>query len=275
MSDEQNAAYVEAVEQMNDGEPERAIGAFRRALEKEPDRARIHANLGYALAVTGQAKEGLVAARRGCELAPDDPYALLKRADVLSVLERHEDALADQERARDLAREAGDTLSLTSALNDMGWSLLQLDRSREVLSVAREAIELQPTEASPHGLLAGALADLDRWGEALAATEAGLALEPDNVWLAERRELCAEGMSRLEPMLRAFEEDIGPESTWEQWHELGCVRLACGQLEEAAAAFDEAHLRHPDGDRREEAGMLSTMEADCRIALLERAVDPE
>jgi len=192
------------------------------------------------------------------------------RAEIHGELELHDQALADAECARQLARTAGDELNLDIALSHLGWALVQLDRGREAEGVAREILGRTPEDTGGYAMLAGALADMDRWGEALEALESALRLDPEAEWLQERRELCVTALRHLMPALDDLEQSIGPDSSWEDWHALGCTRFMFGRLEEAATAFDEAHLRHPDGDRRAEAAMLSPQEADCRLRLIAR-----
>lgn len=56
---------------LDEGDPARAIEAYRRSLELEPDDARVHYNLGVALQRAQRYEEALASYERSFELAPD------------------------------------------------------------------------------------------------------------------------------------------------------------------------------------------------------------
>jgi len=272
---EDNQDYIEAVKLMNQGLYESALDAFRLAVKNEPERARIHSNMAATLFRLKRPEEALKKAELGCKLAPEDSYTLFRRAEILRKLDRNSEALADSERARELAKQAGDPVNFALASEQVCWALVELDRCREAYTTARDLLRDDPENADFHALMASILASLDRWGEALQAMQRAVAIEPEDQDLKRRLNLCAEGVDRLEPEVSKLEASVNQDSSWEDWHELGSAFFLVGRLEEAAQAYDEAHLRHPRGNRQKESAMLSVREADLRLRLIEQAVEQQ
>jgi tetratricopeptide (TPR) repeat protein len=84
-----------------DQEWEKAISAYRRALQEIPDHPKALNSLGFALFQVGNIEESLQIYRRAAQLAPDDPIPLEK---VAQLSER----LGDLKTAMDAAIRAGD-----------------------------------------------------------------------------------------------------------------------------------------------------------------------
>lgn len=109
----------------------RAIELYRRAIEREPDRAELHASLGFMLAQV-QAFDGAIASfRRALELDPRAPLTW----------------------------------------GGLGDAYLSTKRFNEAVDAFRKMVQLQPNDGFAHYRLARALQTAGRFGEARAAFE--------------------------------------------------------------------------------------------------------
>ncbi len=122
------------------GRPSEAVQELRACLAREPEQAFLWATLASFLNELERRQEALQAARESVRLDPVDPYGHYILAAIQ--VDRDESAAAAQS--------------------------------------AREAIRLAPEDADNHALLARILMADARWDEALAAADAGLALDPGN-----------------------------------------------------------------------------------------------
>lgn len=124
--------------------PSEAGRLFRESLEKQ--RAR---DLGAALA----AAEKMIALDR------NDPMGYLRRAQVLQALGRHSDAMLDLSLARRGWANDGEIAAMSANL------LLQMQRFKEALAEAEEALRLSPGEAAAYWARARAKRGLGRPAE--------------------------------------------------------------------------------------------------------------
>ena len=146
------ARHARGLAQRERGDFARALPELRSALRLaassgDPDReADVRATLGVALAMAGSTAQGLAQLDRAVAEAVDPALAarvLMRRGYVLSaIVGRHDDALADYERALAGARRAGDRLWEARTLNNLAWLhvLLGHVEPAEAAAVAAERI---------------------------------------------------------------------------------------------------------------------------------------
>jgi tetratricopeptide (TPR) repeat protein len=117
---------------------ERALAAFRRALERQPDSAPAWRQMGSTLLGLGRDDEALAAIRRALELAPEDPGALATMGRALFIGQgRFRDAASYFERALERDPRGGwFALQLAHCLALLG----DLDEAEQM---ARRAAHLQ------------------------------------------------------------------------------------------------------------------------------------
>jgi tetratricopeptide (TPR) repeat protein len=156
-------------------EPE-AIASFRKALEREPDRAAAHATLGRLL-TTRDPKAAEEAFRRAVEIEPENPVFRHERADFFHQFGRYEEA---EKEAREALRHDPNDARANLVL---GRCLME----RNALSEAREPLErtaaLEPFDPLPAQALQRLFDKLDdrtkaaewakKYGERRAVAEEG------------------------------------------------------------------------------------------------------
>jgi tetratricopeptide (TPR) repeat protein len=140
-----------------------ALLCFQHTIKLDPRHADAAHNAGYVLHASGRFEEALASLCQSAELRPDHAPTLYMRALVLKSLNRLEEAMADNLRAIELDPANAD------ACNNMGVILGDMGRIEEALSWYDRSLEIKPDVASAVVNRAEALADLHRFDEAMAA----------------------------------------------------------------------------------------------------------
>jgi len=142
----------------------RAEAAIQRALELDDHLAEAYVSLGALRTDAHWDWPGAEAAfRRALSLDANHAGAHHWYGDLLTILSRHEEALAHTRRAREL-----DPLSLVVSTS-LGLHLFYARRYDEALAQQQRTVELDPTFAPALRSLGGALEMLGRYDEAIAA----------------------------------------------------------------------------------------------------------
>jgi len=145
------------------GTAPRAVELARRAIElvgaDDLHRAAIlHVDLGEYLYETGKNEAALAELERAVELAPTKPpsteraYAVSSRAGGLMVAGRYSESLPVAEEALALARRVGAGEAVVRALTVLGGDLAHLGRSNEGLDYFRQALQLAEEIGDQWGL---------------------------------------------------------------------------------------------------------------------------
>ena len=141
----------------------RAEAAARKALDLDPGSPEAHASLAFAKHHFDWDWPGAEAEyRRAIQLSPSFPMAHLRYAEYLSNAGRHEEAIREIGRAREL-----DPLSLTVAVN-VGSVLFFARRYDDAIREFRAVLALNPNRIYVHMLLGMAYAQKRMYPEAIA-----------------------------------------------------------------------------------------------------------
>ena len=167
-----------------DGRAPEAAAIYRKAIEIEPDNARLHLNLGVSLSQDGDFAAAAASIRRSLALAPAQPLALVNLGIALSSGGDKDGAIAVYRQALRLnAHEALAWFNLGNALFERG-------AQREAADAYAKAVQSDPSLAVAHFYLARVLAKLGDLQRALAEVNAGLEFAPaDPDALAARQKL--------------------------------------------------------------------------------------
>ena len=216
-SDTASAAVNRGVDFARGGDFDRAIVAYRRALELEPGDAIAHYDLGLALERQGQFDAAITHLERAYQIDPDDRHqralvgahinhgvALAEARDDAGSIAAYRRALAVDDTNATARRNLGLALdksgdraggiaelrraveisptpelkaALASLLIGEGVSLAGAGRHQEAIPRYREAIDLDPTESRAHHNLAVALLAVGEPAAAVAAVERAQELE--------------------------------------------------------------------------------------------------
>jgi Flp pilus assembly protein TadD len=156
------------------GQPDKAIGCYRQAVEIKPDFARAHNNLGAALQQKGRNDEAILHFNEALKLDPDDADTHNNLGVALTDRGQLDEAIAHYERAVEIRPDFAD------AHNGLGGLLFQKHKLEDAMAHFCRAVELKPESAEAHNNLGAALAMQGRLDEAIAQFEKTLELKPDH-----------------------------------------------------------------------------------------------
>jgi serine/threonine protein kinase/tetratricopeptide (TPR) repeat protein len=201
---------------------DRAMAAYQRAVELDPDFALAHAQLarGHALLqfyrhdLTPERLEAAdEAAARAAELAPESSrvrlalgyYRLWAYRDVVKALEEFARAEAGIPHSAEVLEAKGDVFILQG-------------RWEEALDAFQRASDLSPRDAGLVGMTADVLWTIRRYPEAVAAADRAINLAPDTLWPYLYKVLALWSWHGSAADTRSILEAFpGTTSGWERW----------------------------------------------------------
>ncbi|MGB5874516.1 MAG: tetratricopeptide repeat protein, partial [Bacteroidota bacterium] len=154
----------------------RAQAAAARAIAMDSTVADAYAALGDALLHYDRDWEGANRAfHRALELKPGHATARTWFAEYLIAMGRHEDAIAEVNRAREL-----DPLSLIIN-SSVGWNLYNAGRYDEALTALQKTLDLDPDFPNAHFVLGQTYAEKSMYKEAIAELQTARSLAPSDM----------------------------------------------------------------------------------------------
>lgn len=155
------------------GRPKEAAEYFQKTVEAAPEWAEAWNSLGQALSGLGQYDKGREAFERALSLKPGLAEAYFGLGGVYA-------RTGDLGSAVEALQKSAAISPSFRTLNNLGACLVAMGRPGEAEKPLRDAIKIEPNDASGHMDLAAALAALGRRDEAISELETAMRLEPDN-----------------------------------------------------------------------------------------------
>lgn len=162
------------------GEHDKAMGWFRGVLKHEPTNFEATLRLGVSLFETGKLHEALYWFWRALKLSRRHPLALMNYGLCLGQLGHADEGLPFLERAaKFIEKDLGFTIAAKAMVyNNLGNTLERLDRYAEALAALDKGIAYAPDDAFPHYNRGIALIRLNRHRDGIAALDRSLSLRP-------------------------------------------------------------------------------------------------
>ena len=154
-------------------EYEKALKAYDKAIELDPNYAMAWFNKGTALGKLSRHEKALKAYDKAIELDPNYAMAWFNKGTALGKLSRHEKSL----KAFDKAIELGPNYAM--AWCNKGAALGKLSRHEDAMKAFDKAIELDPNYAMTWVNKGNALIKLSRHEDALKACDKAIELDPN------------------------------------------------------------------------------------------------
>lgn len=260
-----NPAYDRGMDALEADDWTAAEAFLRTALDTQPERARVAANLGFALQQQGRLDEARAAMDRACAAAPTDAYTWFRRAQLALQTDDHDTLLAASTRCVEVDPEG--PFHLEAAL-DQVRALVFLHQHRRAAPKIHRLTLLHPDDPTVWSVCAIAEAAAGRWGPARIAAERACALDPADPDLRESLGQIRRGEGILRVALVGFVEDMG--DAWTDHVAHGDLLSQLGDMEGARAAYALARAAHPDGPL-DAHSFMSPHEADSALRALETA----
>lgn len=151
-----------------------AIPEYRKALEINPQYHAIHDSLGLALVSTGQPSEAIVQFEKALEAYPESGEVHNNLGRALAMKDRLDDALAEFQKAAQIDPRSAE------ARNNIGRVLASKGHLEDAIPYFEKAVEIDPGLADAHQFLGAALYYArGQVQQALLHWRAALRLQPD------------------------------------------------------------------------------------------------
>ncbi len=234
-SDKADRSLETAVALHRRGRLDRAVAAYRDALEADPDRPATLNNLGVALRSMGRNEEAAAAFRRVLRRDRRHADAHYNLGNALQALGQREEAAASFGRAIRLKPD------YAAAYTNLGLLSSELGRHGEALDCLSRALRLEPDEAKVHFNLGVALWTGGKIEAAVACYRRALAIDSSDAQCHHNLALALMRSNELEDAAaherRAIE--LAPELV-EAHAVLGQILVSLGRLDEGLRAFERA-----------------------------------
>jgi tetratricopeptide (TPR) repeat protein len=213
---------------------DRAIGAYRKALELNPKNVRAHVNLATALTATQHPDEAFDHLTKAVELDPAYPEAHY----ALGNLFLRQDKPAEALDHFILAIRADPNYA--DALGKAGAMLLMIGRHAEAAALLGKASRLMPDDPGMHFNLAQALLKLGRPAEAIPHYEDALRLRPQGTGALNNLAIALADAGRGDEAIRRLTEAVTAKPGARMFFTLANLLTAAGKPEQAAARLRQA-----------------------------------
>jgi tetratricopeptide (TPR) repeat protein len=215
-----------------------AIPEWRRAEELAPHDARVHNNLGVALAAIGNIDEAILHYRRAIQ---EDPSYLLPRVnigDALKTAGKTAEVIVSYREALDIAPD------FTEANQRFGRTLADIGRPDQAIAYLAKVVAMNPGSAEGHRDLGQVLVEAGKFHEAIPHLEQARSLTPDSSQINYPLGVALAATGRLDEAIARFESCLAaPAGTVDPGNihlDIGVALLATGRSDEAIAHFEKA-----------------------------------
>jgi tetratricopeptide (TPR) repeat protein len=154
-----------------------AITSLKKSISLDPKYATSYYYLGTVYYDQGKSELAVSAFKQALALKPTGAGLLSMIAMGLEVTQQYDDAL---ETFRDVVRLSTDPDLKALAYHDMGWIYNKTKQYREALTALREAVRLNPNDASGYDELGTAYQNVHQMTNALESFQKSVLLKPDN-----------------------------------------------------------------------------------------------
>lgn len=185
--------FKKGVDYEKRGDSEKAVEAYKKALEEAPYDPWIWINMGVSYQRLNMTEDALECYNRAIEIYPLDADAWSNKAIALRILGRVEEAIECYDKALEI--DPGDA----GIWSNKGVALRALGRMKEAIECYDRALEIDPYDVGTWLNKAVALQRIGRIEEALECYDRILQIDPYHPVALRNKEL----LSRLNPALRS------------------------------------------------------------------------
>ncbi len=218
------------------GKSDKAILAWKRAIELDSKFAHPHNGLGNVYYDLKHHDEVIAEYQRAIELDPKYASPHNGLGNVYRDLKRHEEAIAEYQRAIELDPK------WATPHNGLGNVYSDLKRHDEAIAEYQRAIELDPKWARPHDNLGDVYRDLKRHDEAIAEYQRAIELDPKRTAPHSNLGIVFRRTQKLEEALLEFQQaiELAPQEVTYHASLANCYR----QLGREAEATTQTQIVH-------------------------------
>jgi tetratricopeptide (TPR) repeat protein len=235
-----NSANVLAINNLgvvisSNGNLEKGIAQYRKALEINPDYAEARYNLGVAMALQGNMDEAITQYRKALEIQPDYAEARNNLGTALFTKGFEDEAIVQFQKSLQIQPDYAD------AHYNLGNALLKHGKLDEAIAQYRTAVEINPDYTEAHYNLGVSLVVKGSLDEAIVQYRKALETAPDNALIHNNlgTALFAKGFE--DDAMTQFQKALQLQPDYAEAHyNLGNVLLKHDKLDEAIAQYRTA-----------------------------------
>ena len=219
------------------GEKEKAIKAYKKAVEMQPELWELHHKLGNLLQEKAELEEAVYAYKKSIDLKSDFCWSYNNLGDVLVKLEKKEEAIAYYQKAIEL------NSNFVWSYYKLGNILFDLEKNNDAIEVYKKVLELKPGWVEIQEKLTILLKE--KLGEKGSKNNHRLVEQEkidDYPWLIPHKqgdELKKQGKLKEAIAAYRYAIEVNPGYT-NSYYELGRLLQEEGKLESAIATYIEA-----------------------------------
>jgi Flp pilus assembly protein TadD len=211
------------------------FGIWQDVINKRPDNARAHYNIGMLLLQAGKIQEAIGQYEQAVRIKPDYTDAHNNLGSALLERGRVPEAMAHWQRVLQIEPDSA------PAHNNMGVALERMSKLPEAIQHFKQALRVQPDWAEAHNNLAIALAQMGNTKEAMPHWEEALRLKPEFAEAHNNLGLALLRVGRTEDAIAQFEMALRLKPDLAEAHKsLGDALMDAGRTQEAVKHLERA-----------------------------------
>jgi tetratricopeptide (TPR) repeat protein/O-antigen ligase len=223
------------------GQHDKAVDAYKNALQHAPKDPDTHNNLGATYLSLGRNAEAAAAFKQAIDLKPGDPEAHFNLGVALSAQEKFAEAVDAFTQATRFKPDWAD------AYNVLGDTYSALARYEEAAQAYRDTVRLQPDNAGAYSNLGFVYDKLGRASDSIQALQKSVLLKPDDVIAHNNLGASLYKAGRYKEAVTAFQEALKLKpGDAEIQNNLGEAQSVSEQYPDAIETFKRALVAKPD-----------------------------
>jgi len=229
-----HALVTQGMVYIDQGELDKAVAEFEKAIALEPDYTDAHLKLGTAYYDQGEPEKAMAEFEKTIELDPDNAEAFRNMGTLYGKQNQWEDAAKVYEQAIALKPDYGE------AYGDLVGAYASLGKFSEAMAAAEKAIELVPEYTTTYnnlGIAYGMQGDLD---QAMALFEEALQIDPEDAMAHYNLGFAYDNQNMLAEALAEYEEAMRIDPAYTDAQEnIGSIYARQQQFDKAIAAWEK------------------------------------
>ncbi|MGK7912593.1 MAG: tetratricopeptide repeat protein [Synechococcus sp.] len=236
--------FEKGEELFEQGNFEKAIAAYDRALNIDSNVASAWSRRGDALVELGRYREAIDSYNGSLSINPYDEAVRMNLALILGQMRKYKAAVVNYDKVIESDPEQ------STAWHNRGVRLMQLGRLNLALKSFETALEHSPERLDIWIARGYLLRSLERNRDALGCFTKALEIQPKNrqLWIAQGNTLMSMGRTRKALIAYNTALKLDPYSA-EAWHNRGLLLLKLKRYRDAVTCFDRAYRFNPDSYR--------------------------
>ncbi len=226
---------------LKQGQPDQAIGHFRKALQINPNYGQAYYSLAYALAEQGKLHQAISHYRKALQINPHSALAHNNLGNALAALGKRDEAGAHYAEALRIEPYYAE------AHNNLATVLANEGKIQEAIVHYTEALSIKPNYAEAHNNLAVALAREGKLNEAISHYTEALRIKSNYLEAHVNMGTILYRLGKLSGAEKHYSEALRLQPNNAKVHNmLGAVLARQGKLEQAVDHFSTALRLNPD-----------------------------